>query len=423
MSHCMSLLPWFLLWLRGWFGGFVWCFGRVFAAAVRNAQVRHTPHPTAVCMPKRKGPQFLPRVDLAAADALVAQAHGAPVAANPTGLIAHAPRKVQALSGASTPVAPTFVRPGRSSRGDVAVIKDHTRASFEVALRAAEDIHDFESALEALDKDMFSATSAGPRRAVMATYYKLHRAANGDSVPVLPLTASAVKKTAALFKAGGYKSYRNYISRVREDHIAAGYDISAQVDQMIRLCKKSVVRGLAGAVRSEPFSFEAVCTVLGDRILPIAAGGPHFPLALFVLATLFLLRELEAASATWADIVLNEVAETVTLTLPSSKTDWAAKGCRRTWGCTCSLGKPCAYHVAVRYRELAARHGSLDGPLFVDRAGNGCTKAAIVETLRAAIKLTGQPVVDQTGKHLYSGHAFRITHCLPGASTPSRFSF
>ena len=131
---CMSLLPWFLLWLRGWFGGFVWCFGRVFAAAVRNAQVRHTPHPTAVCMPKRKGPQFLPRVDLAAADALVAQAHGAPVAANPTGLIAHAPRKVQALSGASTPVAPTFVRPGRSSRGDVAVIKDHTRASFEVAL-------------------------------------------------------------------------------------------------------------------------------------------------------------------------------------------------------------------------------------------------------------------------------------------------
>ena len=47
--------------------------------------------------------------------------------------------------------------------------------------------------------------------------------------------------------------------------------------------------------------------------------------------------------------------------------------------------------------------------LFVDSEGRGCTKGAVVETLRAAVVLTGAAIFDPVGKHLYTGHAFRIT--------------
>ena len=133
----------------------------------------------------------------------------------------------------------------------------------------------------------------------------------GQAVPVLPLLAESVRRVAALFKAAGYRSYRNYLSRARDEHLALGYEISPQLERMCRLCRKSVVRGLAG---------------------PSSQGGPIFPLALVATSVFFLLREIEAASASWRDVVLAEDRRTVTFTLPSSKTDWSAKGCRRSWG-------------------------------------------------------------------------------------------
>ena len=51
---------------------------------------------------------------------------------------------------------------------------------------------------------------------------------------------------AALFKAGGYKSYRNYQSRAKDAHIAAGFEVTPELERMLRLCRKAVIRGLAG---------------------------------------------------------------------------------------------------------------------------------------------------------------------------------
>ena len=162
-------------------------------------------------------------------------------------------------------------------------------------------------------------------------------------------------------------------------------------------------------MRSEAFAFENVCHSLEGRIRPLSKGGPLYPLALIVTAVFFLLRELEAASASWQDVVLNEGASCVTLTLPSSKTDWSAKGCRRSWGCDCHLGKPCVYHTLRRYKHFAEERGLIPGPLFVDECGQGCAKEAVVETLRAAVSCAGMATKDSAGNQLYTGHAFRIT--------------
>ena len=211
----------------------------------------------------------------------------------------------------------------------------------------------------------------------------------GQAVPVLPLLAESVRRVAALFKAAGYRSYRNYLSRARDEHLALGYEISPQLERMCRLCRKSVVRGLAG---------------------PSSQGGPIFPLALVATSVFFLLREIEAASASWRDVVLAEDRRTVTFTLPSSKTDWSAKGCRRSWGAYAPWANHAfIYHILLRYRAIAKDKGLCPGPLFVDSEGRGCTKGAVVETLRAAVVLTGAAIFDPVGKHLYTGHAFRIT--------------
>ena len=359
-------------------------------------------------MPKRKV-HFLPRVNLRLASEYAAQRGQSEAlpARSPT-LDKRDASEVQneaACLGAGL----SKPRTDRSSRPDVPILRDHVRATAEGALATAANPQAYAAALVELDRDMYAATSTGPREAVWATYQKFHASAVGGNVPVLPLSTEAVRKVAALFKAAGYRSYRNYIGRAKDEHLSRGHDISPQLERMIRLCRRSVIRGLAGPVRSEPFSFEDVCEALKDRVQPIVQAGPIFPLALVVTAVFFLLRELEAAAASWQDVVFAEDRFTVTLTLPSSKTDWSAKGCRRTWGCLCSRGKPCVYHTLLRYRAIAKERGLIPGPLFVDEAGRGCTKGAVVETLRAAVALTGAAILDPVGRHMFSGHAFRIT--------------
>ena len=162
-----------------------------------------------------------------------------------------------------------------------------------------------------------------------------------------------------MFKAGGCKSYRNYQSRAKDAHIAAGFEVSPQLDRMLRLCRQAVIRGLAGPVRSEAFCLERVCSALEGVTEAISIGGPVFPLAIVVTAVFFLLRELEAASATWDDVVMSDDAKTITLTLPSSKTDWAAKGCRSTWGCVCLQGRPCVCHTMMGYRKWTLQRQDL----------------------------------------------------------------
>ena len=53
--------------------------------------------------------------------------------------------------------------------------------------------------------------------------------------------------------------------------------------------------------------------------------------------TFFMARELEGAVAKISHLTLAEEELTVTWSLPVSKTDYAATGCRRTWGALASI--------------------------------------------------------------------------------------
>ena len=93
---------------------------------------------------------------------------------------------------------------------------------------------------------------------------------------------------------------------------------------------------------------------------------------------MFLVREVEGSLAQREHLRLDREQMTVTWQLPVSKTDPEARGCERTWGCTCLDGEPdrtrCPYHAAERHLEILVEKFGLvqqeeDVPLFPRQQG------------------------------------------------------
>ena len=115
--------------------------------------------------------------------------------------------------------------------------------------------------------------------------------------------------------------------------------------------------------------------------LQVTIDPPANASAVFVLVSLFMLREIEVAIAQYHDMTFNDEELEVRLNLPVSKNDPEAKGASRPWRCICA-GAPtrrahrrCPYHAATNHREYLLRiYGDAmrdddDFPLFPDRGG------------------------------------------------------
>ena len=127
------------------------------------------------------------------------------------------------------------------------------------------------------------------------------------------------------------------------------------LDLAARRSLLSTQRGLGPVRQSEPLNHKKVLALnLSTR--PLAKNGPLNPMAVHVMGTLFLTRELEAALAQRNHLTMNHRDFVVTWLLPVTKTDPEARGCKRSWPCVCDdLGTPfkgCPYHQMVPRLEL-----------------------------------------------------------------------
>lgn len=176
-----------------------------------------------------------------------------------------------------------------------------------------------------------------------------------------------------------------------------------------RRCTRSVLRGLGGPTRSEAFDLEAVVKYLliMENSVEVTPDGPQSPLAAIVVGTFFMLRELELSAIDVGDVVFTE--NTITLSLPVSKVDWQAKGCRRTWNCICGQGYLCPVHILKEFhlRERDGEHPN--EPWIVSNTGGRCSKSGIESAIRNATLASGGRAKDAEGNWLLSGHTFRIT--------------
>ena len=297
----------------------------------------------------------------------------------------------------------------KKKRSDMPVVRKVDKGDLEKAVALCNSSQGKQQALDGLLSDMYAATSKKPRDALLKTWMRLHRSWFGDTgVEPFPLDEMKLVRVSALFKVGGYKSFKNYLSRAKDQHLQLGHSWTEALNRTSQKCVRSVTRGLAGATRSEAFDIVSVVGALQSNDHSLADGGPKHPKAMVVCSTYFMLRELEASAVDRNDIVFGDAE--VTLSLPVSKTDWEAKGCRRTWACICDRQLICPFHVLKEHcLRLEKENFKLDGPLFPDELGEYCTKAGVVETIRQAAQLAGMQTLDSDGQHRLSGHTFRIT--------------
>ena len=96
------------------------------------------------------------------------------------------------------------------------VIRKRDAGAMSIAKATADDPAKKMEALAALHNNMYARTSIGPREAQATTWARFHVWWYGPDVPILPLTEQKVLHVSALFKSAGYKSYKNYASRMKD---------------------------------------------------------------------------------------------------------------------------------------------------------------------------------------------------------------
>ena len=168
----------------------------------------------------------------------------------------------------------------RHKRKDMPIVRKVGKGDLDRAVSAASSCDNKQSALEKLVDDMYASTSKKPRDALLNTWVKLHTAWFGETgEPPFPLDEAKIVRVSALFKNGGYKSYKNYLSRAKDRRLQLGYQWSENLNRKAQKCTRSVIRGLAGATRSEAFDLIAVHQALDGIPHSLAVGGPAHPAA------------------------------------------------------------------------------------------------------------------------------------------------
>jgi hypothetical protein len=139
---------------------------------------------------------------------------------------------------------------------------------------------------------------------------------------------------------------------------------------------------------------------------------------MYIVGSLFVMREIEIAHLMTSHVTIE--GELVHIKFIVSKSDVTGKTCTRSWGCTCgptsTSRRPCAYHAAVRQRELLRKKfgdkvNSTSLPFFPNSRGGMTTKEGMVSTFEALALRLGLQLEDGDGTRQYSGHSARVSGC------------
>ena len=194
------------------------------------------------------------------------------IAARPRTATASAvrPRSPAAAAAAAPAAAAVTAGTGAVAGAPVTVpaplpVPDVRRGSLAAALQASETEESRQAALDALERDRYALTTAKSRASWLSTWIALHNAAFRQ-LPVppapFPLSCESIRRTASLFKAGGYLSFENYAKRAKSEHLSLGLrghgawstELSAAMASAIR----SVGRGAGASRQSKPLDAVAV---------------------------------------------------------------------------------------------------------------------------------------------------------------------
>ena len=133
-------------------------------------------------------------------------------------------------------------------RSDMPVVKNTRRGGAAQAFEAVRS-EGMESLVGDMYRDREAASGVGTTKSHIATWTKFHDKVYGTiagcgGTPVLPLVPDQVVAVAALFKAGDYRSYANYLASMKSKHLDEGYAWSENLTHVGRWTTRSVLRGI-----------------------------------------------------------------------------------------------------------------------------------------------------------------------------------
>ena len=297
-------------------------------------------------------------------------------------------------------------------RRDVPRLKPRARGSQSKALGIATCGSAVHAAEESLKRDMFAASTIGPKQSRLRLFHAIAQRAVGK--PVYPLAVYTLTTVSGILKAAGYRSAHMYGQEAKLHHVELGHAWSSQLDRVAKLCKDSCLRGLGPPQKAGEIRLHEIADPL--EITPaLAEGGPMQTKRSWVVATFWLLREIELAGLRLHQshvVVGDDWAE---LNLPVSKTDCGGLGKKRSLQCICRIlhladgGVPgkAVCPVCMLRRQVAdisyvtgtspCDVEALDVPLFPTCLGDAPSKEATVRAWRALVP--GRPVGEEIGGH------------------------
>ena len=237
-----------------------------------------------------------------------------------------------------------------------------------------------------------------------------------------PLTRESTEIVVGALLRGGYRSAQAYFSAAKAHHISLYKTWDPELDLLVapdvtRACK----RGQGPPARAAPFPLLTVANIKDTSILDVrppdlSPDAPSDPWPLAVLSTWALLREIEAANATLADVRKSRADRSFTITAAASKADIAALGVSVTLNCSCQIGiiTACPYCVGVKHLEAMIKRYRVTAPsqlaeipLFPSQRGSWCTKLGVIEVITSLASLADVSAVTRRGSFKWGGHAFR----------------
>ena len=140
------------------------------------------------------------------------------------------------------------------------------------------------------------------------------------------------------------------------------------------------------------------------------AGAPAFPGRACIIASWWLLREIEASHVKLSHVKVDDSLKEASLILPNSKNDLTALGATRQHRCSCSCTGEltCPFHCMVAQLTFASTQASNCGSwLFPTKDGLQPTKAGWSKSFERVAEKAGLPLQTEDGLPRFSGHSAR----------------
>ena len=305
--------------------------------------------------------------------------------------------------------------PTLAARKDAPAWHPTSRGAKKCASSVTDSLTSRDLALHDLHQDTNAHSASGPRASTFSKWVSFHHLWFGEQVPPFPLTTFKIYAIGAMFKAGGYWSGSNYLSRAKEEHVSRGFLWTDELRLAVRKTTSSITRGIGPSRQSLPLDLSSVWNE-GPPWLSDTEGVPVGGKYLIIAGRFFCTREIVLSLALRRHISFDTDSKRVTWESSCSKTDPSAIGKFRSWDCVCGddFGKPCACHALLLHcrrldERFADRRHWEDLPLFPDPDGNTARKTDVVRLIEQAATRLGLATHSPQGSRLFGGHYLRVS--------------